>query len=72
MTLIPFPIDPMRDLDFEQSVCVVRNRNPVSGITVFYDQDGDIFIYNFGNVSRQEALWMGEQIKRHSLGDEVS
>lgn len=67
--IIPFPIDENQKLTFEQSVSATSSRNPVSGLIISFDEDDDIHILNFGTVSRKDALWMAEMIKRHALGD---
>lgn len=69
---IPFPIHADRNLDFGQCVSVAQVREPQSGLIIGYDPDGDIFIFNFGLVSRKEALWLSEQIKRHAFGEPIS
>ena len=69
---IPFPIRTDQNLDFDQCVSVAKVREPQSGLILGYDADGDIFIFNFGLVSRKEALWLSEQIKRHAFGEPIS
>ncbi len=71
MTTIPFPIDLNRKLTFEQCVSVSRNSDPVSGMLVFYDKEDNVCIYNFGDLPRKDALWLGESVKRHAMGDEL-
>lgn len=67
-----FPIRDLQKLDFDQAVHVTKMRNPAKGLIVAYDEDGDIMIFNFGEVTRELALWFSEQVKRHSQGEEIS
>lgn len=69
---IPFPVRPDQTFTFEQAVSTAENRQPVLGLIAGYDEDGDIMIFSFGGVSRKDALWISEQIKRHAFGEELS
>lgn len=69
---IPFPLRAGHNLSFDQCVSVAQVRVPQSGLIIGYDEDGDIFIFNFGLVSRKEALWLSEQLRRHAFGESIS
>lgn len=70
--IVPFPIGEDQILTFTQAASVVQSRKPSSGIIVGYDEDDKIFIYNFGIIKRRDALWIAEQIKRHSQDEPIS
>lgn len=70
--LIPFPVRPEQVLTFDQCADVTRARKPVFGIIIGYDPDDDLFIFNFGSISRKDALWISEQMRRHALGEPIS
>lgn len=70
--IVPFPVSLDRQLTFEQAVSTVENRKPDFGLIAGYDVDGDIFIINFGNISRENALWIAHQLIRHTQGEEIS
>jgi hypothetical protein len=69
--IIPFPIDENQRLTFDQCVSATSSRNPLSGLIISFDAEDGIHILNFGVVSRKDALWMAEMIRRHALGDPV-
>lgn len=70
--IVPFPIDEFSKLTFDQCASVTSNRRPSSGIIIGYDEDDEIFVFNFGQVTRRDALWLSEQLKRHAMGEEIS
>lgn len=79
--ILQFPLTPLRKLTFKEAVGEVSNRfslHPVDeyqepqGLIVGYDQDGDIFILNFGLIKRETALWLGHQLIRHAQGEDIS
>lgn len=70
--VIPFPIDVTRQLSFDQAVSIVKGIGPSFGLIAFYDTNDKIGIWNFGNITRKDALWIAEQLVRHSQGEEIS
>lgn len=70
---IPFPLSTDRRLTFEEMVAYTQMREvkPAEGILVYYDEEGNIVLLNFGDVSQMQALWFGEQVRLHSLGFDI-
>jgi len=71
MTIIPFPIEEDAQLTLTQAYSAASNRNPKCGVIIFYDEDDNEIIFNFGKINRQEALWLHEMGKRHAVGDDI-
>ena len=69
--IIPFPIDENQELNFDQCVSATKTREPALGIIAGWNEEGEIFILNFGQISRKDAVWLAEQLKRHAFGEDI-
>ena len=69
--IIPFPIDENQKLTFDQCVSATKTREPSLGVIAGWNEEGEIFILNFGQISRKDAVWLAEQLKRHAFGEEI-
>lgn len=70
MSVIELGIDPDHELTFDETVAVVKRRDPARGIIFYEDEEGHVGFFNFGDVSRKDALWFSEHLRRSSLGEE--
>ena len=68
--IIELGIDPEQTLTIDETVAVVKRRDPINGIILFEDEEGNLGFFNFGEVSRSDALWFAEKLRLHSLGIE--
>lgn len=72
--VIAFPspsVEPDDQLSLEQAIAFVRTRSLEMGVIAYYTEDGNVGIINFGDLSRKDALWLAEQLKRNALGEEI-
>lgn len=70
--IIPFPIDEDRRLTLEECAGIVKTRGGTLGLIAGWNEEGNIFIFNFGDMSRKDAFWLSEQIKRHCFQEDIS